>query len=82
MKRKLTQVMTTLLLADFICLAITGLWMRFGQQTEALQQTHAILGMIFILLVFYHWHLFLGMYFRLWKKTRPGGGITRKTAAP
>lgn len=71
MKKRVIQVMTTLLLADFICLSTTGLWLRFGQQTETLEQTHAVFGMIFILLVFYHWHLFLSMYFRLWKKTKP-----------
>lgn len=60
--------MTTLLLVDFICLATTGLWMRFGPQTETLQEIHAVFGMIFILLVLYHWHLFLSIYFRLWKK--------------
>ena len=69
MKKGLIKIMTTLLLIDFICLTGTGLWMRFGQIKEAVEETHAILGMIFILLVFYHWHLFLSMYFRLWKKT-------------
>lgn len=60
--------MTTLLLADFILLAITGVWLRFGHSANTLQQIHAISGMIFILLVFYHWHLFLRFYFHLWKK--------------
>lgn len=68
-KRRLIRIMTTLLLVDFIGLAGTGLWMRFGRITDGVEQTHAILGMIFILLVLYHWHLFLSLYFRLWKKS-------------
>ena len=68
MKKREIQIMTTLLLADFIALSVTGLWMRFGRITDNLQQTHAILGMFFILLVFYHWHLFLTLYFHLWGK--------------
>lgn len=57
-RRELLQVMTSLLIVAFLTLMVTGLWQRFGDKSETLQQTHAICGMVFIILVFFHWAAF------------------------
>lgn len=66
--RNLLQMMTLSLLLAFVVLMATGLWQRFGGKSEALQQTHAVCGMVFIVLVFLHWAAFGRAFLALMKK--------------
>lgn len=65
MKRRVVKIMTILLFLFFLIMMSTGVAMRLGWEPESIQEIHGICGMIFILLVFYHWHLFGRMFINM-----------------
>lgn len=68
MKPFVVKTMTLLLFVFFITQMFTGLSLRFGWKPEAIEQIHSISGMIFILLVFFHWYLFGRFFIHMFRK--------------
>lgn len=71
MNPKIIKIMTLLLFFFFIIQLFTGLSLRFGWKLESIEQIHGISGMIFMLLVFFHWYLFAPFFLRMFRKPKP-----------
>lgn len=70
MNIRVVKTMTLLLFLCFLIQMFTGLSLRFGWKPEMIEQIHSISGMIFILLVFFHWYLFAPIFFRMFRHTK------------
>lgn len=70
MKPRVVKTMTLLLFLCFLIQMFTGLSLRFGWKPEAIEQIHSISGMVFILLVFFHWYLFGPLFIRMLRRPK------------